>query len=146
MSPELSRFPVRIYWEDTDAGGIVYHANYLKFMERARTDLLHRLNVSQNAELGSDGGVLFVVASANLRYRRAARLDDDLTVATRIKTLRRASIVFEQIIRRGDDVITEGEVRVGVVSAATLLPTPLPGPLYARITSLLAAESSESAK
>lgn len=74
MSRELAAFPVRVYWEDTDAGGIVYHANYLKFMERARSSLLSRLNVSQNAELSNPQGVLFVVADAALKYRRAALL------------------------------------------------------------------------
>ena len=135
MSRELAAFPVRVYWEDTDAGGIVYHANYLKFMERARSSLLSRLNVSQNAELSNPQGVLFVVADAALKYRRAARLDDELTV---IETLRRASIVFEQLVKRGDETIVEGRIRVGVVSAQTFAPAPLPDELYERIAELTA--------
>ena len=136
MSRELAAFPVRVYWEDTDAGGIVYHANYLKFMERARSSLLSRLNVSQNAELSNPQGVLFVVADAALKYRRAARLDDELTVHTKIETLRRASIVFEQIVKRGDETIVEGRIRVGVVSVQTFAPAPLPDALYERIAEL----------
>lgn len=81
------RFPVRVYWEDTDAGGIVYHANYLKFMERARSDMLRRIGFGQNDQRGREDGVLFVVASLNIAYHRAAVLDDDLEVITSIEKL-----------------------------------------------------------
>ena len=90
MSEYAARLPVHIYWEDTDAGGIVYHSNYLKYMERARSDMMRALNVSQAAELESPDGRIFVAANVSIRYRRAARLDDDLTVVTRVKALRRA--------------------------------------------------------
>lgn len=96
--PEFTaEFPVEVYWEDTDAGGIVYHSNYLKFMERARSNLLKELKVAQANSLTDPDGVLFVAVSVAIRYRRAAKLEDHLTVRTRIKTLRRASIVFEQM-------------------------------------------------
>ena len=115
--PEFTaEFPVEVYWEDTDAGGIVYHSNYLKFMERARSNLLKELKVAQANSLTDPDGVLFVAVSVAIRYRRAAKLEDHLTVRTRIKTLRRASIVFEQNVYRGSELITEGEVRVGAVS------------------------------
>lgn len=91
--PEFTaEFPVEVYWEDTDAGGIVYHSNYLKFMERARSNLLKELKVAQANSLTDPDGVLFVAVSVAIRYRRAAKLEDHLTVRTRIKTLRRASI------------------------------------------------------
>ena len=124
MSQFTARFPVHIYWEDTDAGGIVYHSNYLKYMERARSDLMQRLAVSQAGELTNPDGQLFVAASVSIRYRRAARLDDDLTVVTRVKQLRRASIVFEQnVVNAKGELVTEGEVRVGCVSRSTLAPS-----------------------
>ncbi len=137
MSEYAARLPVHIYWEDTDAGGIVYHSNYLKYMERARSDMMRALNVSQAAELESPDGRIFVAANVSIRYRRAARLDDDLTVVTRVKALRRASIVFEQNVLRGDEVITEGEVRVGCVSRRTLAPCEMPEALHARIAALI---------
>ena len=102
------RFPVRVYWEDTDAGGIVYHANYLKFMERARSDMLRRIGFGQNDQRGREDGVLFVDASLNIAYHRAAVLDDDLEVITSIEKLGRASLIFEQRIVRGDEPITTG--------------------------------------
>ena len=130
MSSFLARHPIRIYWEDTDAGGIVYHANYLKYMERARSDLLREIGASQAESLADDDGVIFVAASVSIRYRRGAKLDDDLEVRTRVKSLGRASIVFEQNIWRADELITEGEVRVGAVSRRTMAPTAMPKALY----------------
>lgn len=138
MSQFTARFPVHIYWEDTDAGGIVYHSNYLKYMERARSDLMQRLAVSQAGELTNPDGQLFVAASVSIRYRRAARLDDDLTVVTRVKQLRRASIVFEQnVVSAKGELVTEGEVRVGCVSRSTLAPSAMKNELYERICRLL---------
>ncbi|KAB7660327.1 YbgC/FadM family acyl-CoA thioesterase [Sutterella seckii] len=138
MSQFTARFPVHIYWEDTDAGGIVYHSNYLKYMERARSDLMRRLAVSQAGELTNPDGQLFVAASVSIRYRRAARLDDDLTVVTRVKQLRRASIVFEQnVVNAKGELVTEGEVRVGCVNRSTLAPSAMKDELYERICRLL---------
>ena len=132
--PEFTaEFPVEVYWEDTDAGGIVYHSNYLKFMERALSNLLKELKVAQANSLTDPDGVLFVA----IRYRRAAKLEDHLTVRTRIKTLRRASIVFEQNVYRGSELITEGEVRVGAVSRRTMAPAAMPESLYEKIRALL---------
>lgn len=132
MAEFITEFPVEVYWEDTDAGGIVYHSNYLKYMERARSAMLKSLKVSQ-----TESGYLFVAASVSIRYRRAARLEDSLTVRTRILQLRRASIVFEQNIWRGSELITEGEVRIGVVSRSTMAPAAMPEALYEKIRSLL---------
>lgn len=132
----LTPFPVRIFWEDTDAGGIVYHANYLKFMERARSDLLSKLDFDQNRQRGHEDGVLFVVASLDIAYRKAAVLGDDLTVVTRVEKLRRASIIFEQNIMRGNELITAGHVRIGVISAVNQTPTSIPEELYKKIQNL----------
>lgn len=131
------RFPVRVYWEDTDAGGIVYHANYLKFMERARSDLLRQLGFGQDAQRDREDGVLFVVASLSINYHRGAKLDDDLEVVTRLEKLGRASLIFEQNIYRGDVRMTTGRVRVGVISARTHAPTPIPDDLYEKIRPFL---------
>lgn len=135
------RFPVRVYWEDTDAGGIVYHANYLRFMERARSDMLRRIGFGQNEQRNRDDGVLFVVASLSITYHRGAALDDDLEVITSIEKLGRASLIFEQRIVRGDEPIATGKVRVGVIGAKSFAPTPLPDDLYETIKAFMADEA-----
>ena len=103
------RFPLRIYFEDTDVAGIVYYANYLRFMERARSDMLRAVGIDQRATLESDGGV-YAVAEVAIRYRRPARLDDVLLVSSRVLEVRAASTVIHQRVMRGDEVLTEGQV------------------------------------
>lgn len=137
MAEYPARFPVHIYWEDTDAGGIVYHSNYLKYMERARSDMMRVLNLSQAEELARPDGRIFVAADISIRYRRAAKLDDDLTVVTRIKLLRRASIIFEQNVYRGEELLTEGTVRVACVSRATMSPCEMPSAMHERMRAFL---------
>lgn len=135
------RFPVRVYWEDTDAGGIVYHANYLRFMERARSDMLRRIGFGQNEQRGREDGVLFVVASLNITYHRGAVLDDDLEVITSIEKLGHASMVFEQKILRGEEPIATGKIRVGVIGAKSYAPTPLPDDLYETIKAFMSEDA-----
>jgi acyl-CoA thioester hydrolase len=118
-------WPTRVYWEDTDGGGVVYYANYLKFMERARTEWLRARGFSQ-LELARDLGVLFTVVDVQVSYRRAARLDDALTVTCSPIVDGRASLRFEQAIRRDAEVLTEGSVRVACVDANTFKPRRLP--------------------
>jgi acyl-CoA thioester hydrolase len=108
-------FPVRVYYEDTDLSGIVYYANYLKFMERARSDLLALLGVDQRAAWEAGEGA-YAVAAVNIAYRSPARLEDALTIATRPLEVGAASIRLEQRITRGDDLLTEATVRVGFLS------------------------------
>ena len=122
MLDKTFRFDVRIYWEDTDAGGIVYHSNYLRFMERARTEMLRSLGFSQQ-QMKEAGEALIVVSKLEITYRRPAKLDDLLTVHTRVESLKHASVIFEQTITRGDEVITQGRVRCASISAATGMPT-----------------------
>lgn len=122
MLDKTFRFDVRIYWEDTDAGGIVYHSNYLRFMERARTEMLRSLGFSQQ-QMKEAGEALIVVSKLEITYRRPAKLDDLLTVHTRVESLKHASVIFEQTITRGDEVITQGRVRCASTSAATGMPT-----------------------
>lgn len=122
MLDKTFRLDVRIYWEDTDAGGIVYHSNYLRYMERARTEMLRSLGFSQQ-QMKESGEALIVVSKLEITYRRPAKLDDLLTVQTRIASLKHASVIFEQTITRGNEVIAQGRVRCASVSASTGMPT-----------------------
>lgn len=119
---ETWSWPVRVYWEDTDAGGVVYYANYLKFMERARTEWLRAMGVSQSS-LERERGVLFMVLHVDVDYRAPARLDDELIVSCRATPDGRTSAMFEQSIRRSSgELLIEGRVRVVCVDAKTLRP------------------------
>ncbi|TIX49876.1 YbgC/FadM family acyl-CoA thioesterase [Alteraurantiacibacter aquimixticola] len=108
-------FPLRIYYEDTDLSGLVYHANYLKYAERARSDLLRLLNIDQRAAHEAGEGN-YAVAEANIRFFAPARLDDSLTVQTRCVELKAASVRLAQVIMRGDDKLVEIAVRVGFIA------------------------------
>ncbi|MGE5451224.1 MAG: tol-pal system-associated acyl-CoA thioesterase [Acidobacteriota bacterium] len=113
-SPPAYQIHVRVYWEDTDAGGIVFYANYLRFMERARTEWLRSLGHGQEGARQAGGG-MFVVSETQVRYVRPARLDDWLTVTVEVVEAGRASMVFDQKVLRGDQLLTEGRIRVGWV-------------------------------
>ncbi len=126
--PEPFTWPVRVYWEDTDAGGIVYYANYLKFMERARTELLRSFGIHQS-RLAQERGLIFAIVSLSLDYRLPARLDDLLMVTCEVATEGRASFVFEQSIWRervDGELLSTGRTRVACVDAKSLRPRPLP--------------------
>jgi acyl-CoA thioester hydrolase len=119
---------VRVYWEDTDAGGIVYYANYLRFLERARSEWLRARGVSQLA-LARDPGVVFSVVALEAQYRRPARLDDLLSISCEPQWEGGASIVFAQRIWRDpldEDLLVSASVRVACLDAATLKPRRLP--------------------
>lgn len=123
----MSRFewPVRVYWEDTDAGGIVYHSNYLTFMERARTEWLRALGVDQ-ARLQAAERVQFAVVEMNLSWKRAARYDDLLTVTAEVVERGGATLAFAQRVLRGGETLVEATVRVAAVDADTMKPRRLP--------------------
>jgi len=116
--------PVRVYIEDTDAGGIVFYVNYLKFMERARTEYMRELGYDKPALLHEDK--LLVVHSANTQYRRPARLDDMLTATVVIRKLARSYLVFEQKVLRGAELLCEAEIKVACVTHVDLRPVALP--------------------
>jgi acyl-CoA thioester hydrolase len=121
-------WPVRIYWEDTDAGGIVYYANYLKFMERARTEWLRSAGIEQ-LPLKEQHGLMFVVVDIEAHYRRPARYGDVLLVTCVIAERTRASFTFQQQVFRGGldgELLVEGKVRVACLDAVNLRPTALP--------------------
>ena len=122
LAPLLSPFswPVRVYWEDTDAGGIVFYANYLKFFERARTEWLRERGVEQ-AQLRAQTGGMFVVSEAHVRYHHSARLDDELIVTAVPTAVGRASMTLSQqaFLKKGDEplLLCEATVRVGWINA-----------------------------
>jgi len=120
--------PVRVYIEDTDAGGIVYYVNYLKFMERARTEYLRTLGYQHYAL--ADDNFQFVVHSANVQYRQPARIDDALQVTASLKKLGKATLLFDQQVLRGNTVLCQADIKVACVTADTLRPAGIPAALY----------------
>ncbi|GAA4340689.1 tol-pal system-associated acyl-CoA thioesterase [Pigmentiphaga soli] len=136
-------FTVRVYYEDTDAGGVVYYANYLKFFERARTEWLRELGFEQQ-RLAEQARRIFVVRGLDMQYRRPARLDDALTIRSRVARLGRASMDFSQSCERGDELLAAGQVQVGCIDRVTWRPAPLPEDL-ARALAPLALESQAAA-
>lgn len=123
--PSAFDWTVRVYYEDTDAGGIVFYANYLKFFERARTEWLRAAGIGQQELLEADG-TAFVVKSASLDYHAPARLDDVLTIRTTVEKLGRASVQFAQQAWKDDVLLTSASVKVGCVDTATMRPRSLP--------------------
>jgi acyl-CoA thioester hydrolase len=124
-------FPVRVYWEDTDAGGVVYYANYLRFLERARSEWLRKLGVDQVRMLREER-LQFVVVEANVRYHRPARFDDQLLVTVALESMRGASVTMAQEIRRGRDaaeLLVTASVRAACIDSTSLKPKPLPAAL-----------------
>jgi acyl-CoA thioester hydrolase len=123
------RLGLRVYWEDTDAGGVVYYANHLKFFERARTEWLRALGFSQE-RLRREGGAMFVVTDTSVRYLRPARLDDWLEITVEPLDVQRASMTLAQQAYRHDDgvavLLSEGSIRIGCVDAASFKPRRIP--------------------
>jgi len=147
--------PVRVYWEDTDAGGIVFYANYLKFMERARTEWLRSLGIAQRQLLEETGG-LFVVSETQLKYHRPARLDDELLVTAEVRQIGSASLIIaqrvlmktEHVPSHGDapnsGLLCEGTIRIGWVDAATLRPARIPRQVSGTLAPLAGSMSQPS--
>ena len=125
--------PIRVYWEDTDAGGIVFYANYLKFFERARTEWLRALGIGQHA-LREETGGMFVVSETTVKYHRPAQLDDLLRVTAHLHEGGRASLVIAQQAWRGDTLLCEGTIRIGWVDESTLKPARIPSSVLERLT------------
>lgn len=122
---KLFSLPVRVYYQDTDAGGVMYHANYVNFMERARTEWLRTFGYS-NAGMMKELGVMFVVRSLKLDYLRPALLDDMLTVTAQIKEIGRSRVTLTQTVLRGEELLTEGEVHLVCVDVQTFKPVSVP--------------------
>jgi acyl-CoA thioester hydrolase len=132
-------WPVRVYWEDTDAGGIVFYANYLKFFERARTEWLRSLGVEQHALRTQTGG-MFVVSETQVKYHRPALLDDVLRVTAHLTQSGKASLtIAQQAWRRGlagepDTLLCEGQIRIGWVHAHSMQPQRIPIAILERLS------------
>ena len=125
--PGTFEIPVRVYYEDTDAGGVVFYANYLKFMERARTEWLRSLGVEQQQLIDTEDA-LFAIVNVNIDYRYPARLDDLLAITVRIDDIGHSSLMFhQQVIRKSDGkVLCEGSVRAACLSASKFRPRAIP--------------------
>jgi len=138
LQPELFvySFPVRVYFENTDAGGVVYHGEYLKFLERARTEWLRHLGFDHQA-LARTHGVLFVVASMAIDFARPARLDDTLAVSVRLESLGKVRCVFLQEVRREDEVLVRAKVTVASLTTEGFKPAEIPEPLRRKMEASL---------
>jgi len=117
--------PVRVYYQDTDAGGVVFHGQYLAFMERARTELLNDARIDI-AAFSERHGLLFVVHELNVKYHLPARLNDLLSVSAEVATIGRASMRFRQRVERGAELLVEGEVVVALVDRSRMRPVRMP--------------------
>jgi len=134
---ETFSWPVRVYWEDTDAGGIVFYANYLKFFERSRTEWLRAKGISQHALREITGG-MFVVGQADVRYLKSARLDDELMVTTSLLDAGRAAMTIHQqavlTSPSGPVLLCEATIRAAWVNADTLKPGRIPAQIFQALT------------
>ena len=127
------QWPVRIYWEDTDAGGVVYHAQYLAFMERARSEWMRRIGYGQEL-LRHEYGLAFVVRAMRIDFRAPAKLDDLLSVSVDLAQCRRASLIIAQRVECDGQLLLDAEVRIAAVSAIDFRPTAIPDALLAQLT------------
>lgn len=128
-------WPIRVYWEDTDGGGVVYHARYLHFLERARTEWLRALGIDQS-RLVSERGILFAVTAMDLRFHAPARLDDELVASVRLVRRRQASLEFSQHLakRRDNSLIVSAGVRAACLDARLFRPRAIPRDLIPGVT------------
>jgi acyl-CoA thioester hydrolase len=135
MSPFT--WPVRVYYEDTDAGGVVFYANYLKFFERARTEMLRAMGYEQD-QLMAEQGIIFVVRSVQVDYLMPARFNELLQVTAKVSVAKKASLTFEQNISRntstGDAVLASGVIRIACLDANTMRPKAIPEILLEQLT------------
>lgn len=135
-------WPTRVYWEDTDAGGVVYHAQYVAFLERARTEWL-RIRGHGQDQLRKDHDLVFAVRDMQLDFLRPARLDDLLAVTVELRLCRRVSVVFAQSVLRDGEVLMTAQVRLAALSAASFRPKAVPDALYQEMKALQTPEQRE---
>jgi acyl-CoA thioester hydrolase len=132
IEPGTFRWPVRVYHEDTDSGGVVYYANYLRFLERARTEWLRARGFAQSA-LAAEHRIAFVVRSLSIEFLRPARYDDLLEVTVESREIGASRIALAQRVRRGAEDLARARVEIACVDTATRRPVRIPAPLAARI-------------
>ena len=121
----IFHWPVRVYYEDTDAGGVVFYANYLKFFERARTEMLRSMGYEQD-QLITEQKLIFVVRSVQIDYLKPARFNEAIDVTAEVTLAKKVSLNFEQVITRDGDVLCKGNVRIACLDAETLKPKTIP--------------------
>jgi len=126
-------WPVRVYYEDTDAGGVVYYANYLKFFERARTEMLRSYGFEQDRLLVEEK-VIFVVRSIHVDYLKPARFNEQINVSARIIENKKTSFIFEQSITREQEQLCNGTIRIACVDANSMKPKPIPVAILEQLT------------
>ncbi|NKB36096.1 MAG: tol-pal system-associated acyl-CoA thioesterase [Gammaproteobacteria bacterium] len=126
-------WPVRVYYEDTDAAGVVYHSNYLKFMERARTEWLRELGVSQQ-RLREESNTVIVIASADIKFMKPAKLDDCLTIKATLLSSGSTSLVCEQMVQRENEDLCSARVKCVCVNSTTFKPQRIPAELKSEMT------------
>ncbi len=130
---KIFNWPVRVYYEDTDAGGVVFYANYLKFYERARTEMLRAMGFEQD-KLITHERVIFVVRSVQLDYLKPARFNEMLNVTATLSKVKSASLTFEQTITRNDELLNTASIRIGCLDSDSLRPKLIPDALKQAIT------------
>jgi len=126
-------WPVRVYYEDTDAGGVVFYANYLRFFERARTEMLRHLGFEQD-QLREQEGLLFVVRSVQVDYLKPARFNEQIDVSAKIIERKKTSLIFEQAIMRQRDLLCTGVVRIACLDAQSMKPKLIPNVILHQLT------------
>ena len=134
MAAEEFSIPLRVYIEDTDAGGIVYYVNYLKFMERARTEFMRSLGYGKDYIFNYD--MMFVVRDVAVKYLRPATLDDELEATASIHQVRGAVMILQQSVRRGEEILAQGNVTIACVDRAGLKPRRLPPEMVAALQAM----------
>ena len=128
MPTDQFAWPIRVYYEDSDAGGIVYHSQYLNFMERARTEWLRSLGFEQT-ELTAQFGIIFVVRNIEIKFKKPARFDDAIVVHSQLASMGRSRMVFEQNIFRDGQILTEASVEIVCIHAVNYTPVSIPAPI-----------------
>lgn len=126
-------WPVRVYYEDTDAGGVVFYANYLKFFERARTEMLRSLGFEQD-RLIDEQGVIFVVRSVQVDYLKPARFNEQIEVSAEVKQAKKTNFLFAQEISRDSDLLCRGEVRIACLDARSMRPKVIPAEILEHLS------------
>jgi len=128
----IFHWPIRVYYEDTDAGGVVFYANYLKFFERARTEMLRDMGFEQD-QLISEQKIIFVVRSVQLDYMKPARFNDALEVSAEVTLAKKVTLNFEQVVTRNDEVLCKGNIRIACLDAETMRPKTIPDTLLQQL-------------
>jgi acyl-CoA thioester hydrolase len=135
MTARAFSLSIRVYYEDTDAGGVVYYANYLRFLERARTEWLRHLGFSQSVML--EQNVAFAVRSVSAEFLKSARLDDELAIVSTLESLGRAQVVFAQRIERNGDLLLDAKIRVACIDPQRGKAIPMPKEIHEKLKALL---------